>query len=518
MPSKNFILENSTSQLVLEKITDIYALNKITEQKCKYIFYDTFDWRLYFNKVFFYLEGTKACLDGNSIDFTENAVEAATFKDKKFWWDLPQSDLREYLRKIVDVRALLKILSLDIIRCDFEVLNEERKIIAKISVLNIVSRSISSYSTFIIKLVPVKGYKNESKPIVDILRKYSSKLKIDYGYWGLIFKKSGIKPVVYSTKPDRKSLGLKASDEFHKDQATYVAIKNLLLFILEVLRKNIPGIVKDIDTEFLHDFRVLIRRTRSSLTQLENVFTDEITATYRDLFAKISNSTNKARDLDVFIITLISLKEKIPQHLTDGLGQIFDYLYEEKSVQYKKLKNLLTRQHFKNVLINWEIFLKDTDIKYAAEMGYKLVNETARYFIFKSLNKVSKKYNILLSGNTPVNMHQLRISCKKLRYVLELFNIFYNNNIYTKVLDHLKALQDASGLYQDLEVQKNMLIEILNELKKCNKINEEISLTAGYIFRIFEEKQRQIPANFIDLYNNFEITIKSKKFKRILEE
>ena len=34
---------------------------------------------------------------------------------------------------------------------------------------------------------------------------------------------------------------------------------------LSAMRDNLPGLLDDVDTEFLHDFRVAVRRTRSTL-------------------------------------------------------------------------------------------------------------------------------------------------------------------------------------------------------------------------------------------------------------
>ncbi|MFC1662475.1 CHAD domain-containing protein, partial [Gemmatimonadota bacterium] len=38
------------------------------------------------------------------------------------------------------------------------------------------------------------------------------------------------------------------------------------------MRANEVGMLKNLDSEFLHDFRVAVRRTRSGLTQLKGVF------------------------------------------------------------------------------------------------------------------------------------------------------------------------------------------------------------------------------------------------------
>ena len=43
-----------------------------------------------------------------------------------------------------------------------------------------------------------------------------------------------------------------------------VAVARLLLRLLDTCESNVDGVLRDIDTEFLHDLRVAVRRTRSA--------------------------------------------------------------------------------------------------------------------------------------------------------------------------------------------------------------------------------------------------------------
>ena len=50
-----------------------------------------------------------------------------------------------------------------------------------------------------------------------------------------------------------------------------VAVATLLLGLLDTLEQNVDGVLRDIDTEFLHDLRVAVRRTRSAIKLLGDV-------------------------------------------------------------------------------------------------------------------------------------------------------------------------------------------------------------------------------------------------------
>ena len=53
------------------------------------------------------------------------------------------------------------------------------------------------------------------------------------------------------------------------DEAAGVVLRRLL----EIAEANLPGTIADLDTEFLHDLRVSVRRARSVLRELKGVFT-----------------------------------------------------------------------------------------------------------------------------------------------------------------------------------------------------------------------------------------------------
>ncbi len=65
----------------------------------------------------------------------------------------------------------------------------------------------------------------------------------------------------------------------HADQAADLAVADALLGHLSIMEATVDGITADLDTEFLHDFRVAVRRTRSVLKLLGDVLPDGTAAT-----------------------------------------------------------------------------------------------------------------------------------------------------------------------------------------------------------------------------------------------
>ena len=56
------------------------------------------------------------------------------------------------------------------------------------------------------------------------------------------------------------------------DERSDVVTARVLRRLMEIQDANLPGALADIDIEYLHDFRVAIRRTRSVLREMRGVF------------------------------------------------------------------------------------------------------------------------------------------------------------------------------------------------------------------------------------------------------
>src|SRR5262249_23551510 len=79
--------------------------------------------------------------------------------------------------------------------------------------------------------------------------------------------------------------------------------------LLNIMVANEPGMRADLDTEFLHDYRVSLRRTRSLLGQIKNVFPEDTVTHFRNEFRWLARATSTKRDLDVLLLSLRRMSE-----------------------------------------------------------------------------------------------------------------------------------------------------------------------------------------------------------------
>ncbi len=74
-----------------------------------------------------------------------------------------------------------------------------------------------------------------------------------------------------------------------------------------MIADNLPGTLEDVDSEFLHDLRVAVRRTRSLQRQFKAIYPDRLQH-FRDEFKRLQAVTGDLRDLDVYLLDFDALR------------------------------------------------------------------------------------------------------------------------------------------------------------------------------------------------------------------
>ena len=252
------IPESSNIQTTVTEIANHFTFKKEPIFHQRQTFFDSFDWRLYSSGLFLNKEGNDYIL--NSLE-TFSLVEKATINSKiqpKFWWDFPESSLKEALKKQLDVRALIPLVEIENNILPIRILNADEKTVLKVQLENIflIHENQKELLVDCIKLLPVRGYDEE---LVE-LKRWLDSIGISQGIKSVFFlalEAVGKTPGDYSSKLD---FVLKP------EMSARLATKVIFKFLLNIIKNNEQGVIADIDPEFLNDFRVAIRRPRSPLS------------------------------------------------------------------------------------------------------------------------------------------------------------------------------------------------------------------------------------------------------------
>lgn len=457
-------------------------------------YFDTFDWRLFHNKMILYWDRENLHLSDISLYKTYVSQKIEISGIPKFWWELPNSELQKQLKTILDVRALIQWIELKISENTFKVLNEDDKTVLKLKVNRISETTNQKRSAPInlIELITLKGYLQEQRLFERFL--LSKELKEETQTPLQIFlEKKNVTPGQYSSK-----INVRLRPSMTVSEALIIILRQLL----ETMKQNIEGIRQDIDSEFLHDFRVSIRRTRAALSQIKGIFSRELIKEYRKEFSSIQKMTNRLRDLDVYLLNRNLYQLMLPEDLHEGLIIYFKDLNSERVKEQKKVVKFLNSYRFKKILQSWEKTLSQGNdtVQGVRQKPISDIAKTAIFKRFKNIANFKLNKDLKWSAN---DLHRLRIECKKLRYLLEFFASLFPGREISILVKQLKNLQDILGFYNDCTVQKNELTDYLGRIQDNSKKSLKIGTSIGGLITELSRKQSKLKKNLIPTFNEF---------------
>ena len=258
-----------------------------------------------------------------------------------------------------------------------------------------------------------------------------------------------------------------------------------LLGYLEVIESTVEGIVTDVDTEFLHDFRVAVRRTRSVLKLLGGVLPAGTAKRVGAEFRWLGDVTTPTRDLDVYLLGLDDLASSLtrPGDL-DAFGR---HLASRRRAEQRTLVRALRSRRFVELCAGWRSELADL---IAAPAHRPDGGELADRQLHRTYRKVAGLARAITATSPPEQVHALRKTCKEMRYVLDVFRPLCDPKAYSRVLADFKGVQDVLGEFQDGEVQATALRVFAREMLEAGQVDADAMLAMGELSARFDAQQR----------------------------
>ncbi|RYV50796.1 CHAD domain-containing protein [Pengzhenrongella frigida] len=237
---------------------------------------------------------------------------------------------------------------------------------------------------------------------------------------------------------------------------------------LAVMRANLPGVLADIDTEFLHDFRVALRRTRSTLRWGREVLPAEFRSEWEPAFAGLGALTTPVRDLDVYLLGLPAMSGWLVAADATDLDSFGRHLTQRRAIARQEMVDGLRSARFRRLLAGWEGALvtlggRATGTATGTERSTSAGVLGGRV-LARASRKVVRDGAAIGAGSPADDLHRLRGRCKELRYALEVFAPVVDPPPSRRVVADLRGLQDVLGRFQDADVQRRALREFAEEM------------------------------------------------------
>jgi len=499
---------NVRSDKILAGLSDIYTTTADAPpaRRERVLYFDTFDWRLFNRGLALVQSG--AAYELRDTDNTSALDSCTVHETPSFWWEFPKGGLQKRLHGVLKERAVVVVGEVALRSRNVRVLNTDRKTVARVSIQTgeAFNKGRAAARIRLLTVIPLRGYAKEARQLARDLS-VTGLRPAKKSIFAMAVAACGREPGDYTSK-----LAVELDRTMSARQAAAVIFGHLL----DTMERNVDGIRKDTDTEFLHDFRVAIRRTRSGLSQLKKALPGSVTKRFSRDFADLGRGTNRLRDLDVYLLSRGHYEAMLNEDLRPGLDPLFANLAEERRTHHESLVRLVDGREYLTLVREWRRTLRDLDASGPDGEGKDTpVENLARTVIGKRFERVLRRGRIIERTTPDEALHTLRIDCKKLRYMLEFFASLYPAREIADFIKQLKRLQDNLGDFNDLSFQQIELNSFLKGMRKGTRLTTAAAV--GALIAKLEYRQRDVRGQFAATFDAFAAAENRRRFKRLFK-
>jgi CHAD domain-containing protein len=465
---------------------------------------DTFDWRLFRAGLILEYRLTRAGhgellltdRDGDLVAAEPLTGTPATVPGRPFLpGALPLGPVRERLMSVTAIRALLPVATAASTLTEHRAMNADGKTIARIVVEQmtvlpapkpgaVTADAPAPGTSKRIAVIPLRGYQAQADRLAELVEHAPGYGPAAHSAFEAALAAAGRRPADYTSK---------INVELSGDLPAAHALAAILARLFEVALANRDGTIADIDTEFLHDLRVSVRRTRSVLKIARSALPPSLTEHYRPEFKWLGDLTTPTRDLDVFLLAYPSMADGLIGASADELEPFRDYLSRQRTAAHRRLVRGLRSARFTRLAEDWQ---RDLAQLASSSRRRPATGKYAAGRIARTHRSVLRAGAAITPGSDPAALHELRKRCKELRYVLEVFASLHEPAQHWRAINELKALQDVLGEFQDTEVQRARLRGFAAQMMGGDGVPATTLLAMGEIGAQLAVRQQAARAEF----------------------
>lgn len=462
----------------LECLRSRWILESRPQEVRNLVFWDTFEWGVWFGGYLL-----SSC--NNLLQLTDRArwpgsvlcQEAVPEEVPRFWQEFASGPMRTALRGLLGLRALAPVAEGIFRHQQYDLRNEDGKVVCRLKLRSVTALEPEKLLLQDCQLLPLLGYEAEAADVTACLTEAGAHVHT-YHPVELLLQSSGNPPRRYTLRPD---FGLKAATPARE------AISTIVRSMLDLVHANLPGILQDRDTEFLHDYRICLRKIRSLLSLVKGVYpvTDiqQIRATLGDL----ARQTNRLRDLDVYLLAREEYLDLLPSPFRPALNSMFDDFALEREAEIRTVTARLASPAFQQLLHDVSVYFAE-ETQHPPSAAAALPVEPLVFARIYRRYRTIRKIAAGIDASTPdEGIHQLRIECKKLRYLMEFFNELIPGDRSATLQKQLRRLQGRLGEFNDASVQQASLLAY----REQRQPGAEISLGLGGLVSVLYQQQQQ---------------------------
>ncbi len=469
-------------------------------------FLDTADWLVYRGGWTLEMDRDLSAISTKEVpialrDTGSEAVLASTTCDGPpgFAGDLPASSPWSEVAAVIGDRRLLGQLEMDSYLHRISIRNDDDKTTAKVVIEwhRLVDQAGRQHLLRVATVTPVRGYERTTERIGEAL--------LDAGLQpqdrSLL---SSALTVVGRPQPGTK---LGPGVELERSMPAAQAVGAILGRLRYHLLSNEAGVREQLDIEFLHEYRVAIRRARSILRTVRGTLPADDAQALAGELGWLGQLTGPPRDLDVHLAELRSAN--------GDLAPLSQYLADRREAAQDELVAAMDSERYRRLVDSWEALERaDVDTASAPDAD-RPAGEEADALIARAYRRVLRRGRAIEWSTPPEALHDLRKRAKELRYLLECFQTLYPEQERTSVIKELKALQDNLGEFQDCQVQAEAVHTMAEELLGSGAPAPTL-MAMGRMAETLEERERRARLEFDARFRRFSKPANRKRMAQLV--
>jgi CHAD domain-containing protein len=473
---------------------------------------DTFDWRLY--RAGLMLEFEQARRGGrlllSRVDGTPQAEQPVTgWPPRRPALDLPPGPVRDRIMVLIRPRALLPIVRASSTGSVTRLLNADGKTVARLVAEHITVTAVAASPTGVgptaavttaelplqLAIAAVRGYPGQARRASALLASVPGVSSASQSVFTAALTALGRHPADYTSGVDA---------EITASMPASVAVARLLLRLLDTLEQNVDGVLRDIDTEFLHDLRVAVRRTRSAIKLLGEVLPADLAEHYKTEFKWLGDLTTPTRDLDVHLLGFGAMTAQLVAASPADLEPLRAFLVRRRAREFRRLAAALRGPRFRAITDDWrKALLEIRDAAPPRRRRPPTALELALRTTGHAFRRIVAHGAAITMDSPPESLHDLRKRAKELRYLLEFFAPLHDPVAYRRVVGDLKSLQDCLGDFQDSQVQREEIHALADAMLAERAAPAATLLAMGEIAAKLTLSQTEARADFARRFARF---------------
>ncbi len=290
--------------------------------------------------------------------------------------------------------------------------------------------------------------------------------------------------------------------DYRSETTTSKVLQALFIELIYEAKSRVPAVLTQNDDEELHQYRVALRKMHSILHEFANCMDRDIHGLLKLELKSMIDPTNELRDMDVFLDNMDAYRAMLQSKHKKSLKSVEKRLKKERDRSFDGVKSFVKSPEYVSMLSVVNDLTKED--KFYSSCSQNPIDKVLKNLLAQRYDAIRSEAKALSPKEGPKAFHKLRLSVKKLRYLVDTFAHLFEPGSYTKVSKRLKSFQTRLGRLHDIHIQ-------IGRVQEDMHTDDEAARLLLVILKNEEKKSRKKVFRSIEKFTD-------KRFKKSLEK